>query len=101
MKHQALIELRAILKLPDWAPFCPEKLREEQLDNWISRWIIELEHSQSIVSTKYLDSEYSDLIKLKLAQAQAEDLAEDCISFSTADKKITASMCAIRRRGKE
>lgn len=98
--HEALIELRAILKLPDWTPFCPEKLREEQLESWILRWIVDVEFTQAVVSTKFLDSEFSDVIKLKLAQSSAEDLAEDCMSYTIADKKITASMCAFRRKEK-
>lgn len=100
MKHDALTELRAIIKITDWSSFCPEKLREELLEDWVKRWLIELEHSQSVVSTKYLDSEYSDIIKLKLAQAQAEDLAENCISYKTADKRITANMVSFRRKEK-
>lgn len=100
-KHQALIELRAILRLPDWSNFCPEKLREEKFEEWIERWIIDVEYSQAVVSTKYLDSEYSDVIKLKLGQSLGEELTEDCVGFKTQDKKITASMCALRRKGKE
>lgn len=100
MKHDALTELRAIMKLPDWSNFCPEKLREEKLLEWFDRWIIEAEFTQAVVSTKYLDSEYSDVIKFKLAQSLAEDLTETCISYKTADKRITANMIAFRRKSK-
>lgn len=100
MKHEALTELRNILKLPDWSSFCPEKLREQQLEDWIKRWITNAEFTQAVVNTKYLDSEYSDIIKTKLAQSLAEDLAENCVTYKTADKKITASMIAFRRKEK-
>lgn len=100
MKHDALTELRAIIKITDWSAYCPEKLRAELLDDWIGRWLIAPEFTQSVLHTKYLDSEYSDIIKTKLAQSLAEDLAENCISYKTADKKITASMVALRRKEK-
>lgn len=100
MKHDALTELRNIVKIADWSSFCPEKLRAELLDDWINRWLVSPEFTQAVVNTKYLDSEYSDIIKTKLAQSLAEDLAENCISYKTADKKITASMVALRRKEK-
>lgn len=96
--HDALDQLRSLIKLPDWTEFCPEKLREELLEDWIKRWITEVEFTQAVVSTKYLDSEYSDVIKIKLAQSLAEDLTEDCIGFKTQDRRITASLCAFRRK---
>lgn len=100
MKHDALNELRALIKIPDWSEFCPEKLRQELLEDWIGRWIADVEFSQDVVSTNYLTSEYSDLIKIKLAQSLAEDLAEEAVTYKTHDKRITASMCALRRKSK-
>jgi len=100
MKHEALRELRALIKLPDWTEFCPEKLREQLLNEWVERWIEDVEYSQSVVNTKYLTAEYNDIIKIKLAQSLAEEAAETCVSYKTVDKKITASMCAFRKRAK-
>ena len=100
MNHDALNELRNILKTRDWTEFCPERERARKFEQWCTRWITEVEFAQSVVSTKYLDSEYNDIIKTKLAQSLAEELTEDCISFKTQDKKITATMSAMRRRAK-
>lgn len=100
MKHEALKELLSILKTPDWTDFCPEKVREEKLHMWIEKWIVEEEFTQDVVNTKYLTSEYNDLIKVKLAQSMAEDLAEDCVTYNTSNKKVTATMCAFRRKAK-
>lgn len=97
---ECLKELRNLVKVPDWSTSSPEKLRAELLEEWINRWFVEVEFSQSVIDTKYLDSEYSDIIKLKLAQSLAEDIAETCATYKTQDKRITASMCAIRRKGK-
>jgi hypothetical protein len=100
VKHDALKELKAIIKLPDWNEFCREKTREEQLNAWIERWIAPVEFSQDVVDSKYLTSEYNDIIKIKLAQSMAEDIAETCVSYSTQKKKITGTMLAFRRKSK-
>jgi cell fate regulator YaaT (PSP1 superfamily) len=101
VKHEALKELRAIIKLPDWTEFCPEKIREEQLEAWIERWIVEATFSQSVTDVKYLDSEYKDLIKEKLAASAAEDLSENCMTYATQKKTISGTMVAFRRKGKK
>lgn len=101
MKHEALKELKAIIKLPDWNDVCREKTREEQLNAWIDRWIVPVEFSQDVVDSKYLTSEYNDLIKLKLAQSMAEDIAETCVTYSVQKKKISGAMIALRRKEKK
>ena len=99
-KHPAIKALYDIIKIEDWNVFCPERSRKEALEKWEKAWLIDVEFSQAVVSTKYLTSEYDDLIKIKLAQSLAEDLAENCTSFSTADKKISAQISAFRRKEK-
>lgn len=99
--HPAIIELYTIIKEEDWSSFCPEKRRQEMLEKWVRNWIIDVQFSQAVVSTNYLTSEYNDIIRLKLAQSLAEELAEDCTLYSSEDTKITAKMCAIRRRAKK
>lgn len=98
--HPAIKALYAIIKTEDWSSFCPEKTREEELDKWIKAWIVDVEFSQSVVSTNYLSSEYNDIIKTKLAQSLAEDLSESCTIYKTENKKISAAMCALRRKEK-
>lgn len=98
--HPAIKQLVDIIKEEDWSTFCPEKKRQEMLDDWIKQWIVDVEFSQSVVSTQYLTSEYNDIIKYKLAESLAQDLAEDCVSYGTEDKKISAKMCAFRRKPK-
>lgn len=99
-QHPAIKELYNIIKVEDWSSFCPEKTRKELLDKWVKAWVVDVEFSQSVVSTDYLTSEYNDIIKVKLAQSLAEDLAEDCTIYTTADKNISAKMCAFRRKEK-
>jgi hypothetical protein len=98
--HPAVKQLYKIIQTEDWSSFCPEKKREEELDRWVREWIVDVEFSQDVVSTNYLSSEYDDIIKYKLAQSMAEDIAEECTTFTTEKKKISASMCAIRRKEK-
>lgn len=98
--HPAIKQLYEIIKMEDWSTFCPERKRQEELDRWTREWIAEVEYSQSVVSTDYLTSEYNDIIKIKLAQSLAEDLAEDCTIYTTNNKNISAKICAFRRKEK-
>jgi len=79
--HPAIEELYNIIKKEDWSSFCPEKERKDLLDKWARSWIIDVEFSQPVINKSYLTSEYNDIIKVKLAQSMAEDLAEDCTIF--------------------
>jgi hypothetical protein len=97
--HPAIKELYTIINIEDWSTFNPEKTRKEELDKWVKTWVVDVEFTQAVVNTDYLTSEYNDIIRLKLAQSLAEDLAETCTIYKTEDKKISAKMCAIRRKG--
>lgn len=96
--HPALLELQQILRTPDWTAFCPEKTREEMFQSWVENWVVESSFSQSVVSAKYLSTEYDDIIKTRLAQSMAEDLLETCALYKTEGNKISAEMIAIRRK---
>lgn len=100
MKHPAIKALYDIIKIEDWSNFCPERTREEALKKWERAWIVDVEFTQSVVSTKYLTAEYNDVIKYKLSQSLGDELAETCTIFNTKDKQISANMCALRRKEK-
>ena len=100
MSHPAIKALYDIIKTEDWTTFQPEKTRKEQLDRWVKNWVVDVEYSQAVVSTGYLTSEYNDIIRYKLTQSMAEELAEECTIFKTEDKNISAKMCAFRRKEK-
>jgi hypothetical protein len=97
MKHPAIQELRNIMKTQDWTSFCPEKTRLELLETWITTWLIEVEQSQSVVDAKYLDSETSDFVKYRMGQVLGEALTEECVTFTTQSRKITAKMVGLKR----
>lgn len=97
MKHPALTELYNILKERDWTEFCPEKRRADLLDLWVEKWLMEVEQSQLVVDTKYLTSEHSDFVKYRMGQVLGEALTEDCVSYKTTGKKISASMVGLKR----
>lgn len=97
MKHPAVEELYKLLKIKDWTEFCPEKLRAEALDEWAAKWLIQVEQSQLVVDTKYLDSESMDFVKYRMGQVLGEALTEDCVTFKTEKKRVSAKMVGIRR----
>lgn len=96
--HEALRELRDLVKLPDSDEFHRYKLRSQQLEDWIDRWLVEVEFNQAVVDVRYLTSEFNDSIKLKLAQSIAEDIAENCATYVTSDRNISSTMLAFRRK---
>lgn len=97
MKHPAFAELYNIIKEKDWTEFCPEKTRESLLNDWINKWVIEVEQSQSVVDPKYLDSEHSDFIKYRMGQVLGEALTEECVTFKTSSRKISATLVGLKR----
>ena len=60
---EALKELRQIIKMRDQKAFLPTKIREEALEDWIRRWVVETSYSQSILNPKALTSEMEDMLK--------------------------------------
>jgi hypothetical protein len=97
MKHQALDELYKIMQLKDWTDFCPEKNREESLQQWIAKWLIEVEQSQLVVDSKYLNSEASDFVKYRMGQVLGEALTEECVTFKVDNRKISGKLVGLRR----
>ncbi len=95
--HKALKELQEIIRTPDWSNFFPEKMRQQKLDAWVTKWLVEAEFSQDVVNKDYLTSEYQDLIKYKLSESLAHDLADSCVTFNTAEQKVSAAIVAFRR----
>ena len=97
MKHPAVDELIKIMKTRDWTEFCPERDRQAELEVWIAKWLIQVEQSQLVVDVKYLDSESLDFVKYRMGQVLGEALTEDCVTFKTEKKRVTAKMVGIRR----
>lgn len=97
MKHPALEELKALLKERDWTEFCPEKTRQDLLDKWVEKWIIEVEQSQLVVDSKYLNSEASDFVRYRMGQILGEALTEECVTFKTTARKISGHLIGLRR----
>jgi hypothetical protein len=100
VKHPALKELYEIIKKEDWTSFCPEKTRAELLEKWEQKWITSVESEQLVMDKKYLTSEFSDMVKERLAQNLAESLAEECVTFTITDRKVKAQLFGIRRKEK-
>ena len=79
----AIQELYELLRLKDWSDYYPEKNRVQALDMWIEKWVVPVSYTQPVVDTKYLTSEFSDVIKTRITQNIVEDVVEDCVTFET------------------
>ena len=95
---EALKELRQIIKMRDQKAFLPTKIREEALEEWIRRWIVETSYSQSILNPKALTSEMEDMLKEHVTRQLVETLTEEVASFKRENKSLSAEMVAIRRK---
>ena len=100
MRHPAIKELFEIIKTQDWTSFCPERDRQVLLEKWEQKWVSIVETEQLIMDKKYLTSEFSDIIKERMAQNLAEQLTEESVTYTITDKKIKAQMLGIRRKEK-
>lgn len=98
--HPAIKELYKLIQKKDWSEFYPEKTRQQILEMWIEKWIVPVEFSQSVIDTKYLTSEFDDIIKTKLGQGITDELMNDCITYNTKDREITGTCVALRREKK-
>ncbi len=95
---EALKELRDIIKMRDQKAFLPTKIREEALEEWIRRWIVEANYSQSILNPKALSSDMEDMLKEHVTRQLVETLTEDVTLFKRENKSLSAEMVAIRRK---
>jgi hypothetical protein len=101
MKHPAIKELYEIIKKEDWTSFCPERDRQALLEKWEQKWLTSVDAEQLVMDKKYLTSEFSDMVKERLAQNLAESLTEECVQFTITDRKVKAQLFGLRRKEKQ
>lgn len=96
--EQAVKELQEIIQIRDDKSFKYAKSREEQLLEWLYKWVETVDHQQLVLNPKHLDSEYTDLIKYKLTQNMLEDVSEAGVEYSTTQNSLKASISVFRRK---
>lgn len=99
--EQAIKELKTIVQERDDQGFKYSQTRENLLSDWLYRWVDTVEKQQLVLDQKYIDSEYTDFIKMKLTENMAEEISEAAVEYTTSQNALKASISVIRRRPRE
>ena len=94
----ALKELKKIIQIPDQKHWNCTEMRERALEEWIEKWIIVVEHEQTVLNKKYLTSDFEDFLKEHVGGKLAEKAMEEAIEISSENTKIKGKITCIRRK---
>jgi hypothetical protein len=97
---EALKELRKIAQMPDQKHWNCTEMRERALEDWIEKWIIQLEYEQSVLNPRYLDVEFQDFLKEHIGKKLTDQAMEDAVEISTEKTKIKGNLICLRRKAK-
>jgi benzoyl-CoA reductase/2-hydroxyglutaryl-CoA dehydratase subunit BcrC/BadD/HgdB len=75
-------------------------MRERALEDWIEKWIIQLEYEQSVLNPRYLDIEFQDFLKEHIGKKLTDQAMEDAVEISTEKTKIKGNLICLRRKAK-
>lgn len=70
------------------------------MNDWWNSWILEIEQNQLVLDSRYLSSEFHDMLKTRLSEKMLEIITEDCVNYDVSTTNITSTLIAIRRRKK-
>ena len=92
---RCLEELRQLVKISGISPALGQIAREEALENWIHRWVYELDHEQSYIKTSFSDDEKKVLNDYTI-NVIAENLMQECVDIEDSKKKLKLKVRALR-----
>ena len=95
---EALKELRKIAQMPDQKYWNATEMRERALEDWIERWIVVIEHEQTVLSKRYLTSDFEDFLKEHVGKKLTEKAMDQSIEITTEDTKIKGKLTCLKRK---
>ncbi len=95
---EALKELRKIAQMPDQKHWKATEMRERALEDWIEKWIIVIEHEQTVLSKRYLTSDFEDFLKEHVAKKLTEKAMDQAVDITTEDTKIKGKLTCLKRK---
>lgn len=98
---EALKELRKIAQMPDQKHWNCTEMRERALEEWISRWIVEIKQEQSALNYAKMPLDMQDLLKEQLISQMLDNVMADVAVITTGSSKITGEMACLRRKPKD
>jgi benzoyl-CoA reductase/2-hydroxyglutaryl-CoA dehydratase subunit BcrC/BadD/HgdB len=94
----ALKELRKVVQIPDQKHWNCMEMRERALEEWIDKWIIVLEHEQTVLNSRYLTTDFQDFLKEHVGKKLTEKAMEDAIDITMENTKIKGKLACLKRR---
>lgn len=97
---EALKELRKIVQMPDQKHWNCTEMREKALEEWVERWIVELEYGQTVLNQRYLSLDFEEFLKEHIGKKLSEQAMEDAIEITKEKTLIKGTMVCLRRKPK-
>jgi hypothetical protein len=98
---EALKELRKIAQMTDQKHWNCTEMRESAMEEWIYKWIIQLEYEQSVLNQKYLSSDFEDFLKEHVGKKLAEQAMDEVIEVTSKKNQLIGNMVCLRRKPRD
>jgi hypothetical protein len=98
---EALKQLRKIVQMPDQKHWNCTEMRERALEEWIDKWLVELEYEQTVLSERYLTVDFEDFLKEHIGKKLSEQALEESIEITKEKTKLKGNMVCLRRKEKK
>lgn len=95
--NSALKELRNIIKMRDQKHWDATKIREHALEEWIEKWVTNLDDELTVLNEKFMTSDFEDFLKEQIGRKLTEAAMEDAITIKKEKNKFKGSLTCIRR----
>lgn len=94
----ALKELRKIVQMPDQKHWNCTEMRERALEEWIEKWILELEYEQAVLNKRYLSLDFEEFLKEHVGKKLSEQALEEAVEITSDNTKLKGKMVCLRRK---
>lgn len=100
MNREALAELRKLIQIPDQKHWNCFKMREQALEEWVERWIIDVKAEQSVLNLNKIPSDVEDVLKEQLVASLLDQLMTDVAAISKKNNTLSGELVCLRRKAK-
>ena len=97
---EAIKELRKLVQIPDQKHWNCMEMRERALEEWLEKWIIDLNVEQSALNFSKMPLDVQDLLKEQLISGILDQVMTDVAVITTQPNKLLGEMSCIRRKPK-
>lgn len=98
---EALKELRKIVQMPDQKHWNCTEIREKALEEWIYKWVIELEYEQAVLNQRYLSLDFEEFLKEHVGKKLADQAMEEAIEITKEKTLLKGKLVCLRRKAKK